>query len=145
MYEILSGMPFSSAHTFGLLRMDDEGVSYQTMEIDLEKYGAEGLSEKADAVISEQNRNFYSVFEELCKEKELDEADTEKAIALIIRFFEAYNSGTLSKAAADILNDPSYGKMQEVLWDKNYGPWMEGLLKNPPMDGNSLSFRWDSD
>ena len=145
MYEILSGMPFSSAHTFGLLRIDDEGVSYQTMEIDLEKYGAEGLCEKADAVISEQNRNFYSVFEELCKEKELDEADTEKVIALIIRFFEAYNSGTLIETAADILNDSSYGKMQEVLWDKNYGPWMEGLLKNLPMDGNSLSFRWDSD
>lgn len=145
MYEILSGMPFSSAHTFGLLRMDDEGVSYQTVEIDLEQYGEEGLSEKAEAVIAGQNRNFYSVFEELCKEKELDEEDTEKVVTLIIRFFEAYNNGILSETAADILSDPSYAKMQEVLWDKNYGPWMEGLLKNPPMDGSHLSFHWDED
>ena len=145
MYEILSGIPFSSSHTFGLLKMNDEGVSYQTAEIDLEKYGEEGLKEKANALISEQNERFSSTFEKLCDEKNLSREDKAKVIALIMRFFDAYDKGILSDRAKDILNDPSYALMQEVLWDKNYGPWMDALLKNPPMNGSSLSFRWNGE
>lgn len=143
MYEILNGMPYSSAHTYGFLKMDDEGVFYETRQIDLQKYGEQDLKEKADMIIARQSEAFSSTFVKLCEEKNLSEEEKADVISLIGRFFEAYNRGELSETADDILNDPSYAKMQEVLMDKNYGPWMEGLLKNPPGNGSFLSFRWD--
>ena len=142
MYEILSGMPFSSAHTFGILTIDEEGVRYKTAEIDLETYGEEGLAEKADEYIERQSEAFNATFVRLCEEKGVKEEDEKEILALITRFFDASSRGILKQEAADLHNDPAYAKMQEVLGDKNYGPWIEELLKNPPMDGSSLQFHW---
>ena len=142
MYEILSGMPFSNAHTFGILTIDEEGVSYKTEEIDLKKYGEEGLAEKADEFIARQSEAFNSTFVRLCEESGVSEEDKKEILDLISRFFDASSRGILKQEAADLHNDPAYDKMQQVLWDKNYGPWIEELLKNPPMDGSSLQFHW---
>ncbi len=142
MYEILNGMPYSAPHTFGLLNIDDEGVNYETKEIDFAKYGSADLQSRCEEFITRQSESFMSTFVTLCKEKNLNEEETEKVITLVSAFFDAQGRGILADEAENILNDPSYGLMQKVLWDKNYGPWIEEMLKNPPADGSSLSFRW---
>ncbi|MDO4415948.1 MAG: metallophosphoesterase [Erysipelotrichaceae bacterium] len=142
MYEILNGMPFSSAHTFGLLELNDEGVSYRTVPIDFESYGKDDLSAMCEEAIRKQSEVFFSTFERLCDEEGLTQNESEHVMVLITRFFDSSGRGTLALDAKDILNDPWYGKMQEVLYDKNYGPWMEKLLKNPPADGSELTFSW---
>ncbi len=142
MYEILNGMPIQSAHTFGLLRMDENGVSYHTEEIDLQTYGAPGVYEKAMELIEKQSAAFLSTFANLCREKKLSEEETERVLSLIQQFFASYGRGELGKDADTFLSHPDYALMQSVLWDKNYGPWIEELLKNPPADSSQLSFPW---
>ncbi len=142
MYEVLSGMPVQGAHTFGLLSMDENGVRYHTEEIDLEKYGASGVYEKARDLMERQSASFFSSFEKLCKEKHLSEEETERVLSLVSRFFDSGSRGELAKDAEEILNHADYALMQSVLWDRNYGPWMEELLKNPPQDASELSFEW---
>ena len=142
MYEILNGMPIQSAHTFGLLRMDENGVSYHTEEIDLQTYGAPGVYEKAMELIEKQSAAFLSTFANLCREKKLSEEETERVLSLIQQFFASYGRGELGKDADTFLSHPDYTLMQSVLWDKNYGPWIEELLKNPPADSSQLSFPW---
>lgn len=142
MYEVLNGMPLQAAHTFGLFTMDEKGVSYHTEEIDLKKYGAEGVYENALELTEKQSASFFSSFEKLCREKNLSEEETERVLSLVSRFFDFSGRGELAKNAEEILNHPDYTLMQSVLWDKNYGPWMEELLKNPPADASELSFEW---
>ena len=142
MYEILNGMPIQSAHTFGLLRMDENGVSYYTKEIDLQTYGAPGVYEKAMELIEKQSAAFLSTFANLCREKNFSEEETERVLSLTGRFFTSYGRGELGKDADTFLSHPDYTLMQSVLWDKNYGPWIEELLKNPPADSSQLSFPW---
>ena len=142
MYEILNGMPIQSAHTFGLLRMDENGVSYHTEEIDLQTYGAPGVYDKATELIEKQSAAFLSTFADLCREKNLSEEETERVLSLIQQFFASYGRGELGKDADTFLSHPDYTLMQSVLWDKNYGPWIEELLKNPPADSSQLSFPW---
>ncbi len=141
MYEVLSGMPLQ-AGTFGIFTMNEEGFSYHTEPVDLKKYGEEGLYEQAADLTERQSSSFMSAFEKLCAEKNLTEEDTDKVISLVRRFFSASEQGTLAQEAEDILHHEDYELMQSVLWDKNYGPWMEELLKNPPADGSHLEFEW---
>ena len=117
-------------------------MNYETKEIDFAKYGSADLQSRCEEFITRQSESFMSTFVTLCKEKNLNEEETEKVITLVSAFFDAQGRGILADEAENILNDPSYGLMQKVLWDKNYGPWIEEMLKNPPADGSSLSFRW---
>ncbi|MBQ3461450.1 MAG: metallophosphoesterase [Solobacterium sp.] len=142
MYEILNGMPIQSAHTFGLLRMDKNGVSYHTEEIDLKTYGAPGIYDKAMELIEKQSAAFLSTFANLCQEKNLSKEETERVLSLTGQFFASYGRGELGKDAEALLSHPDYALMQSVLWDKNYGPWIEELLKKPPADSSQLSFPW---
>ncbi len=142
MYEILNDMPLQASHTIGLLEMNDEGVRYHTEEIDLKKYGAAGVYEKAMDLISRQSAASLSAFEKLCSDKDLTREETDKVMNLISFFFASYSEGRLAEDADDILHHPDYQLMQSVLWDKNYGPWIEELCKNPPADGTHLEFTW---
>lgn len=142
MYEILNGMPLQPAHTFGWLKMDEKGVSYHTEEIDLKAYGAPGIYEKAMDLIERQSSSFYSSFEELCNKKNLSAEETEKVLNLMEYFFSSAGQGKLAEDAEQIMHHPDYELMMSVLRDTNYGPWIEGLLKNPPADASELRFEW---
>lgn len=141
-YEVLNDMPLQAAHTIGLLTMNDEGVRYHTEEIDLKKYGAVGIYERAMDLIQRQSAASLSAFEKLCAEKDLTREETDKVMDLISFFFDSYGEGRLAEDADDILHHPDYQLMQSVLWDKNYGPWIEELCKNPPAAGTRLEFSW---
>jgi predicted phosphodiesterase len=141
MYEVLNGMPLQTG-SFGVFTMNEEGFSYHTEPIDLKTYGEDGLYKKALSFTERQSAVFMGAFEKLCAEKNLSAEETERVIALVSRFFEASEQGTLAKEADGILHHEDYELMQSVLWDKNYGPWMEALLKDPPADASRLEFRW---
>ena len=61
---------------------------------------------------------------------------------LILRFFSYFEEGTMSDHAEEILSDPAYPRMIEVLWDYNYGPWMKDAAENAGHSSVTLELSW---
>ena len=48
----------------------------------------------------------------------------------------------MSDHAEEILSDPAYPRMIEVLWDYNYGPWMKDAAENAGHSSVTLELSW---
>ena len=82
------------------------------------------------------------IFADTLKKEGLSGERYDGVMNLITRFFQCYSDGSLPVQAVSMRNDPYYKDMISSLWDYNYGPWMEQVLENPPMNGNELQIEW---
>ncbi len=140
MYELLSSMPQTGSNLIGDLQIDGQDVAYHTTPIDFETYANDSLR---DFLQVEQQSPFADTFSLLFPDMEIDEVKQEKIVRLFETFMVDAQDGTIARDYDKIKNDPLYDVMLEALQDTNYGPWMQALMDNPPLDASSLQFNWN--
>lgn len=143
LHEIISSMPANGDHRLGFLDMEGDAVEYHSEVIDFEAYGINGLKEDIAAADEQSWKNSENTFRQILDAKEYSEEETEGILACVRLFMQSYEEGILGDHAQEIQSDPYYGKMIEALQDKNYGPWMESVMENPPLPADHLSFVWN--
>ncbi len=137
--EIISMMPVMWPHYFGILEIKGDSGEYHAESIDFEKYGeAWGLKE-----IQGADASWYTnLGDELMGKSDYDEKTREGVNDLLARFFMYHSQAVLSEHTDEILNDPYYKEMTQVIADTNYGPWVESLLHDSLYPGNQLSINF---
>lgn len=142
LYEIISSMPLAGAHQIGSLKIEERSAEYHTMPIQFERYGSQRLSDVMAEADRKERDNMKDIFADTLKKEGLSGERYDGVMNLITRFFQCYSDGSLPVQAVSMRNDPYYKDMISSLWDYNYGPWMEQVLENPPMNGNELQIEW---
>jgi len=140
MYEIVSGMPFSGSHLIGRLAIENNHLIYSASPIDFETCGT---GEIASAMQETDVRNAgyqKETFAAAVAESGLPEEEQQQVLDLIIRFLAYYTDGTIGEHIEEIRNDPLCRDMIDILWERNYGPWMQSVLDNPPLPATHLEF-----
>ncbi len=142
MYEVISAMPMSGSHLYGIVNIENQTLTYHTKQIDFETYASDSLLE----VLSDLEENSFTktkeVFVPIFTEQGIDTQIQDGIFSLFARFMIYAQEGSLSSHYEEIKNDPYLEDMLNALKDYNYGPWMEYVLENPPVDATSLTFTW---
>ena len=138
MYEIVSGMPFGGSHLMGRLSIIDRHLTYDAAPIDFESYGAAALADELKRT-DERNAGYEKdTFSAAVSESGLPEAKQQQILDLIVRFLAYYTDGTIGEHIDEIRNDPVCDEMIDILWERNYGPWMKSVLDYPPLPATHL-------
>ena len=138
MYEIVSGMPFGGSHLMGRLSIDGSHLTYDAAPIDFEAYGAAALADELKRT-DERNAGYEKdTFSAAVSESGLPEAKQQQILDLIVRFLAYYTDGTIGEHIDEIRNDPVCDEMIDILWERNYGPWMKSVLDYPPLPATHL-------
>lgn len=141
LWEIISAMPFSGRHLTGHLAAGPRGVVYKAVPADIASY-APALSEKLGETERAGEASRRGVFARILEKEKVKRPESDRVLDLILRFFGYFEEGTLSEHAPEILSDPAYPKMIEVLWDYNYGPWMKAAVEEAEHSSVSLELTW---
>jgi len=131
MQEIISAMPLNGAHLYGVLKINDAGMHYQTHSFDFRTYATEDLYRiisDADETAAAHTRE---TFEKLLDERGCTGEAQAQAVEMVTRMFSAMARGTLGSEADEIRNMPMYEETLRLLADTNYGPWMKSLMEHP--------------
>ncbi len=135
LHEIVSAIPWSGAHLFGVLEIADGHVSYATQSIDFDKHGSADMAQEVHRLDEEADQAMRAMFANVL-EGEL----AQEGVELVMRFFTAYSNGSIALAQDEILSDPCYGAVMEKLQDTNYGPWMKSLVETRQLRADVLEF-----
>ena len=141
LHEIISGMPLTDTHCFGVLSIMGKDVSFSTEPIDFSAYGSQQCVSDMAAADQQAVDNQLATVEELLKNAESDPL-YEQGKSLLLNIFTALKEGSLGAQAGTFQADPALALVQAQLADTNYGPWLQDLLADPPADPNHLSFVW---
>lgn len=141
LWEIISAMPFSGRHLIGFLAAGSTGAVYKAEPADLAAY-APALSEKLREAERAGEASRRRVFAEILEKEKVKRPESDRVLDLILRFFSYFEEGTMSDHAEEILSDPAYPRMIEVLWDYNYGPWMKDAAENAGHSSVTLELSW---
>lgn len=141
LHEIISGMPLTDTHCFGVLSIMGKDVSFSTEPIDFSAYGSQQCVSDMAAADQQAVDNQLATVEELLKNAESDPL-YEQGKSLLLNIFTALKEGSLGAQAGTFRADPALALVQAQLADTNYGPWLNDLLASPPADPNHLSFVW---
>lgn len=144
LHEIISGMPLTDTHCFGVLSIMGKDVSFSTEPIDFSAYGSQQCVSDMAAADQQAVDNQLATVEELLKNAESDPL-YEQGKSLLLNIFTALKEGSLGAQAGTFQADPALALVQAQLADTNYGPWLNDLLASPPADPNHLSFVWQDD
>lgn len=142
-YELISGIPLSAPHTLGSLSIVDHTVTYQTIPIDFHKYASTSF---AQYVKQKDRTNAEKWQEQIQTWPQLQTYNTdeqEKIIALFSYFLSCARDGSLQEHVEEIQNNDYYTELMNVVADTNYGPWMQQLLKNPPLNSSCFTFDYE--
>lgn len=142
MFEVVSSMPYSGLHQYGILSIHGNEVSYHTRSIDWKQFGSPELIEAIRVIESNHSDRLSDTFREIIRAQGYTEEKTEHILALANRFLYSYQEGTLGSHLSEITSDPSCEDMIEAFWDYNYGPWMKSVLESDVRDASSLSFTY---
>ena len=143
LHEIISGMPLTDTHCFGVLSIMGKDVSFSTEPIDFSVYGSQQCVSDMAAADQQAVDNQLATVEELLKNAESDPL-YEQGKSLLLNIFTALKEGSLGAQAGMFQADPALALVQAQLADTNYGPWLNDLLADPPADPNHLSFVWQN-
>ncbi len=143
LHEIISGMPLTDTHCFGVLSIMGKDVSFSTEPIDFSAYGSQQCVSDMAAADQQAVDNQLATVEELLKNAESDPL-YEQGKSLLLNIFTALKEGSLGAQAGTFRADPALALVQAQLADTNYGPWLQDLLADPPADPNHLSFVWQN-
>ena len=143
LHEIISGMPLTDTHCFGVLSIMGKDVSFSTEPIDFSAYGSQQCVSDMAAADQQAVDNQLATVEELLKNAESDPL-YEQGKSLLLNIFTALKEGSLGAQAGMFQADPALALVQAQLADTNYGPWLNDLLADPPADPNHLSFVWQN-
>ena len=143
LHEIISGMPLTDTHCFGVLSIVGKDVSFSTEPIDFSVYGSQQCVSDMAAADQQAVDNQLATVEELLKNAESDPL-YEQGKSLLLNIFTALKEGSLGAQAGMFQADPALALVQAQLADTNYGPWLNDLLADPPADPNHLSFVWQN-
>ena len=143
LHEIISSMPANGDHRIGFVDLEGNNVEYHSEVIDFGTYGRSGLKEDIEAADEQSWKNSENTFRKILSSKEYSKEETEGILSCIRLFMQSYEEGTLADHLQEIQDDPYYAAMIEALYDKNYGPWMESVMENPPLPSTRLFFVWN--
>ena len=143
LYEIVSAMPFGSAHLTGFLSITGSHVSYEAQPIDFKRYGAAEIANELTEKDERTTQLIKSTFAGIVSRANLSKETQEQILALTVRFLNAYTEGTLAENMEAIKGDPVCELMIQVLWDHNYGPWMQSVLEQKPLPARALSYDYN--
>ncbi len=142
MYEIISSMPMSGSHLIGTLSIEGNKVSYSASSIDFESYADSDFLTIVQSLDASSFEDTRAVFEPIFDEKEISKQDQDGIFNLFARFMQYAQEGSILSHYEEITEDPYLDLMLEALADRNYGPWMQSVLENPPLDATQLAFIW---
>ena len=140
LHEIISSMPVSGNHRFGMLQIRSGKCIYQTQELDFETYGGGELArqvEELDAGYGDYYRDAVAV---LIENSGYPEAMRRRMLELLKKIVVSYTDGTVFEHKKEILSDPAFDPLVEVLWDANYGPWIRSSVEGAKISSSELTF-----
>ena len=140
LHEVISAMPFSGLHTMGFLEIRQKQVHYETRVIDLDTYGAEGLADALREKDKENADHTTSVMIGILEQSSYSADEQTQILELIQKFLYYYSEGTMIDHMDEFGENSCRDKMIEVLWGRNYGPWMKSVLDNPPLNASCMEF-----
>ncbi len=141
LYEVIQGMPLYTGHPIGHLTISEDGTEYQCEPIDFERYGSYDLAEAIREADRKSEEIMDDIFTSILEQQGIEGERKEGILNLLRIILTSYEEGTIRNNAKKIKNDPFYDDMTASLAEENYGPWIESLLSDPPMDGRYLHIK----
>ena len=137
LWEILSGMPFAGRHLLGNLSLGEDRMIYYAETIDFDTYGT-SVKPKLETLEKETNVFMQKTFTSILEAEGLTGQKKDNVLKLINRFFLYYEEGTLAEHSEELKAEPLYRDMIKVLWNHNYGPWIQSMVETTEYSGRIL-------
>ena len=138
LYEIVSAMPAAAPCQFGWITVENEVLRYATRRIDFARYGVGYGLAGAGGTAAFRPESYRGIVEPLESWRMLDSGTQQHILELFSLFMERLACGSLNEVKERILSDPATETMLEVFSHTNYGAWMEALLHQYTLPGNTL-------
>lgn len=142
LYEIVSSMPVSGSHNLGVLTLKGDTVSYRTEQIDFKSYTDSDTQQKI-AEADHTYGDFYTdILSDLVESQTSSKEEHQAILSLLKKFVLYYSDGSLYEHREEILADPYFEEMVDILWDYNYGPWIRSSIDSALISSRSLTFSY---
>lgn len=137
LYEILSGMPFSGNHPIGRLAVGKDRIVYLSEPFRSSLLGS-AAADRLQALDEESAAYSEQMFGAILDREKVVGYEYNQIMKLIGRVMGCFREGTIAEHAAEIRQETYYKRMIEVLWNYNYGPWMQSVLEGTKMSAVHL-------